>query len=61
MSTTTLERRRVRVWFGQHAIADQTKEAKEAAAYEEGMRRRFKGLRVTSEPVAWSNEAVSTT
>jgi uncharacterized protein (DUF924 family) len=44
------ERRRVRVWFGKTAICDYTAEAEFAARYEAAMRRRFCGLRVTSEP-----------
>jgi hypothetical protein len=42
--------RRVRVWFGQTAIADHTDLSIEAAWYEQAMRRRFAGLRVTSDP-----------
>jgi len=41
---------RVRVWFGSHVIHDFTAVEPKAALYEQGMRRRFAGLRVTSEP-----------
>ena len=43
--------RRVRVWFGDHPIADHVADAVQAARYEEAMRRRFASLRVTNEPV----------
>ena len=42
------ERRRVRVWFGDHVVADYRAEAERYAA---AMSRRFAGLRVTSEPI----------
>lgn len=42
-------RRRVRVWFGQHVIAQYVAEAPLAARYEQAMRRRFAGLRVTND------------
>ncbi len=42
--------RRVRVWFGEHLIADYRGDAEDAARYEAGMRRRFLSLRVTNEP-----------
>lgn len=45
-------RRRVRVWFGSHVIADYIAEPGLAARYEQAMRRRFAGLKVTSDPVA---------
>jgi hypothetical protein len=45
-------RRRVRVWFGAHPIADYVAEAAEAERYEAAMRRRFAGLRVTSDELA---------
>nr|WP_238156789.1 hypothetical protein [Kribbella sp. VKM Ac-2571] len=41
--------RRVRVWFGEHLIADYIGAAEDAAQYEAGMRRRFLSLRVTNE------------
>lgn len=44
-------RRRVRVWFGSHPIADQIAEQTLAARFEAGMRRRFGGLRITNDPV----------
>lgn len=44
-------RRRVRVWFGTHPIADQVAEQALAARFEVAMRRRFGGLRITNDPV----------
>ncbi|WP_432877712.1 hypothetical protein ACQPYH_29305 [Kribbella sp. CA-245084] len=46
-----VERRRVRVWFGDHVVADYRAEAELAERYAAAMSRRFAGLRVTSEPV----------
>lgn len=60
MSVDTIERRRVRVWFGEHAIADQTFEAALAARYEQAMRRRFAGLRVTNDPLSGGDRETST-
>lgn len=55
MSTATAvqtsERRRVRVWFGEHVIADYCAEPALAERYAEAMSRRFAGLRVTNEPL----------
>jgi hypothetical protein len=51
MTADTYERRRVRVWFGTTAIADHTAEPALATRYEQAMRRRFAGLKVTNEPV----------
>jgi hypothetical protein len=45
--TVPTARRRVRVWFGQHVIADYTATAGLAERYAEAMRRRFIGLRIT--------------
>lgn len=42
--------RRVRVWFGEHVIADHISDPVSAAEYEAAMRRRFASLRVTNEP-----------
>jgi hypothetical protein len=42
--------RRVRVWFGDHVIADYTAEPATAMKYQAGMTRRFASLRVTIEP-----------
>lgn len=47
--TTTGRMRRVRVWFGEHVVADYTAEAVAAARYGDAMARRFAGLRVTNE------------
>ncbi|GAA2790523.1 hypothetical protein GCM10010522_04870 [Kribbella solani] len=41
---------RVRVWFGEHVIADYTAEPALAMKYQAGMTRRFASLRVTIEP-----------
>lgn len=46
-----VERRRVRVWFGDHVVADYRAEAEVAERYAEAMSRRFAGLRVTSDPL----------
>ena len=42
--------RRVRVWFGEHLIAERIADPDEASRFEAGMRSRFKSLRVTNEP-----------
>ncbi|WP_433020599.1 hypothetical protein [Kribbella sp. CA-294648] len=42
--------RRVRVWFGEHVIADYTAEPAKALRYQAAMTRRFYSLRVTIEP-----------
>ena len=47
--TSRQQRRRVRVWFGAHVIAQYVAEAPLAARYEQAMRRRFAGLRVTND------------
>jgi hypothetical protein len=47
--TSRQYRRRVRVWFGEHVIAQYVAEAPLAARYEQAMRRRFAGLRVTND------------
>ncbi|TDU83204.1 hypothetical protein EV138_5666 [Kribbella voronezhensis] len=46
-----VQRRRVRVWFGDHVVADYQAEAELADRYAAAMSRRFAGLRVTSEPI----------
>jgi hypothetical protein len=43
--------RRVRVWFGEHVIADYTAEPATAIQYQAAMTRRFASLRITIEPV----------
>jgi hypothetical protein len=45
-------RRRVRLWFGRHQIADYIGEPSSAARYEAAMRRRFPGLDITNQPLA---------
>lgn len=44
-------RRRVRVWYGDHVIADYSGEAALAERYAQAMSRRFVGLRVTNDPL----------
>ncbi|WP_328996929.1 hypothetical protein OG394_25565 [Kribbella sp. NBC_01245] len=39
----------MRVWFGEHVIAQYVADAPLAARYEQAMRRRFAGLRVTND------------
>jgi hypothetical protein len=51
-TTVTSGRCRVRVWFGQYAIADYTAEPAVAERYAAAMARRFAGCRVTVEPCA---------
>ncbi|MEV8372608.1 hypothetical protein AB0P21_07715 [Kribbella sp. NPDC056861] len=53
--TTLAERplptdRWVRVWFGEHVIAEYTAEPETAIRYQAAMTRRFASLRVTIEP-----------
>ncbi|MFD7161110.1 hypothetical protein ACFV9C_41455 [Kribbella sp. NPDC059898] len=50
---------RVRVWFGEHVIADYTSDPEEASDYYAAMTRRFAGLRVTIEPVGELVDAVA--
>lgn len=58
MTTVLMEpgepRRRVRVWFGEHVIADHVAEAATAERYEQAMQRRFAGLRTTNDPIPLS-------
>ena len=42
--------RRVRIWFGEHIIAEYTAEPETALRYQAAMTRRFASLRVTIEP-----------
>lgn len=53
MSEQVAERveRRVRVWFGEHVIADYRATPDLAERYAHAMARRFAGLRVTNDPV----------
>lgn len=44
-------RRRVRVWFGEHVIAEHIAEPATADRFEQAMRRRFGALRTTNEPL----------
>ena len=41
----------IRVWFGEHVLADYSAEPAVADRYAEAMRQRFMGLRVTSDPL----------
>ena len=50
-ATQTSERRRVRVWFGEHVIADYNAAPALAERYAHAMSRRFAGLRVTNDPM----------
>jgi hypothetical protein len=50
-SPQKFERRRVRVWFGEHVIADYSAEPDLAERYAVAMSRRFAGLRVTNDPM----------
>ena len=43
-------RRRVRVWFGEHVIADYNAELALAERFAHAMSRRFAGLMVTNDP-----------
>jgi hypothetical protein len=49
-------RQRVRVWFGEHRIADYSADSALAARYADAMRRRFTGLRVTVDDVLTGTE-----
>jgi len=40
---------RVRVWFGEHLVAEYLADPQSAARYAEAMRQRYAGLRVTCE------------
>ncbi|MFG1815524.1 hypothetical protein ACGFIF_17280 [Kribbella sp. NPDC049174] len=44
-------RRRVRLWFGRHPIADYIGDPASADRHEAAMRRRFPGLEITNEPL----------
>jgi hypothetical protein len=50
VETPLPSRQRVRVWFGEHVIADHTAEPAAAVEYHAAMTRRFAALRVTIEP-----------
>jgi hypothetical protein len=41
----------VRVWFGEHVIADYRADEPSADRYAAAMQRRFAGLRVTTDPL----------
>lgn len=41
----------IRVWFGEHVLADYTAESAVAGRYAKMMEQRFMGLRVTSDPL----------
>jgi hypothetical protein len=44
-------KRRVRVWFGSHIVAQYVADPEHAERYAHAMARRFAGLRVTNEPL----------
>jgi hypothetical protein len=46
-----VQRRHIRVWFGEHVVADYRAEAELAERYAAAMSRRFAGLRVTNDPI----------
>ena len=48
-------RRRVRLWFGRHPIADYIGDPASADRHEAAMRRRFPGLEITNEPLRTSD------
>ena len=58
VAAATLQRR-VRVWFGQHVIADYRAEPALAERYAHVMSRRFAGLRVTNDPISSAPEALA--
>ena len=49
--TQNAARRRVRVWFGTHVIAELVAVPAAADRYAAAMDRRFGGLRITNEPI----------
>lgn len=49
--------RQVQVWFGSHVVAEYAAAPHLAARYEDAMRRRFAGLRVTSEELTGDDKA----
>ncbi|MEU4607242.1 hypothetical protein AB0F43_30020 [Kribbella sp. NPDC023972] len=55
MSDPVPQRCRVRVWFGDHVVADYRAEAELAERYAVAMARRFAGLRVTNDPIPESD------
>ncbi|MDX6237623.1 MAG: hypothetical protein QOG10_2438 [Kribbellaceae bacterium] len=58
-ATGTSQRRRVRVWFGSHVIANYCAEPELAERYAAAMDRRFAGLMVTNEPLQPPDDTVS--
>lgn len=46
-----VEQRHVRVWFGEHVIAQYVADAALAQRYAEAMDRRYAGLKITNDPV----------
>jgi hypothetical protein len=51
------ERRRVRVWFGDHVIADYRAAPELAERYVAAMKDRFAGLRITDDPAPDPDDA----
>lgn len=54
--STTIERHWVRVWFGEHVIAQYSGDREHAEHYVRGMTRRFPGLKITDEVVPLTGE-----
>jgi hypothetical protein len=55
----TAPQRRVRVWFGRRLIFDYVADPELAQRYEDAMRRRCAGLRITNEPTTTASKAGS--
>lgn len=51
------ESRRIRVWFGDHVIADYRAAPELAERYVAAMKDRFAGLRITNEPAPVPDDA----
>ena len=47
----TIERHRIRVWFGAHVIADYSGDREHTDRYAAAMDRRFPGLKITDDIV----------
>lgn len=50
-ATTDTGQQWIRVWFGEHVLADYAAEPAVADRYAEAMAQRFMGLRITSDPL----------
>jgi hypothetical protein len=58
-ATGAVTRRLVRVWFGQHVLAEYQADAALAARYAAAMGRTFTGVTITTTPVASGSPARS--